>query len=51
MPLKKGSGKNAVSSNIRILRGEGYKPKQAVAIAMSKAGKSRKQAKRRTYAS
>ena len=50
MPLKKGSGKKAVSSNIRILRGEGYKPKQAVAIAMSKAGKSRKPAKRRTYA-
>ena len=51
MPLKKGSGKKAVSSNIRILRGEGYKPKQAVAIAMSKAGKLRKPAKRRTYAS
>jgi uncharacterized protein YdaT len=51
MPLKKGSGKKAVSSNIRILRGEGYKPKQAVAIAMSKAGKSRKSTKRRTYAS
>jgi len=51
MPLKKGSGKKAVSSNIRILRGEGYKPKQAIAIAMSKAGKSRKPAKRRTYAS
>jgi len=50
MPLKKGSGKNAVSSNIRILRGEGYKPKQAVAIAMSKAGKSRKPSKRRTNA-
>ena len=50
MPLKKGSGKKAVSSNIRILRGEGYKPKQAVAIAMSTAGKSRKPSKRRSYA-
>jgi uncharacterized protein YdaT len=42
MPLKKGSSKKAVSGNIRILRREGYKPKQAVAIAMSKAGKRRK---------
>jgi uncharacterized protein YdaT len=42
MPLKKGASKKAVSSNIRILSREGYKPKQAVAIAMSKAGKSRK---------
>jgi len=50
MPLKKGSSKKAVSSNIRILRSEGYKPKQAVAIAMSKAGKQRKSTKRRMRA-
>jgi len=42
MPLKKGSSKKSVSTNIRTLRSEGYKPKQAVAIAMSKAGKRRK---------
>jgi len=42
MPLKKGANRKAVSGNIRTLRREGYKPKQAVAIAMSKAGKRRK---------
>ena len=43
MPLKKGSSDKTVSSNIRELREEGYKaPGQAVAIALEKAGKSRK---------
>lgn len=41
MPLKKGSSNRAVSANIRKLRDEGYSQKQAIAIAMSKAGKSR----------
>jgi uncharacterized protein YdaT len=45
MPLKKGRSKKAISSNIRTLRHEGYKQKQAIAIAMSKAGKSRKRRK------
>ena len=42
MPLKKGSSKTAISSNIRTLRHEGYKQSQAIAIAMSKAGKKKR---------
>ena len=42
MPLTKGKSKKAVSANIRKLRHEGYGQKQAIAIAMKKAGKSRK---------
>lgn len=42
MPLQKGSGKQAVSTNISRLRHEGYPERQAIAIAMSKAGKSKK---------
>lgn len=40
MPLKKGSSKATVSKNISELRHSGYPQKQAVAIAMHKAGKS-----------
>jgi hypothetical protein len=42
VPLAKGCSKEAISKNISILRGEGYKQDQAVAIAHSKAGKSKK---------
>ena len=46
MPLKKGRSKKAVSENIRELRHSGRPQAQAVAIAMKKAGLSRKKAKK-----
>lgn len=45
MPLVKGSSKKAVSENIRREMNSGRPQKQAIAIAMSKAGKSKKKSK------
>jgi len=49
MPLKSGKSSKTVSSNIRELRHSGKPQKQAIAIAMSKAGKSNKGKKPRSY--
>lgn len=45
MPLRKGSSAKTISSNISELRHSGYGEKQAVAIAMNKAGKSKSKGK------
>jgi hypothetical protein len=45
MPLKSGKSKKVVSDNIRTEMNAGKPQKQAIAIAMSKAGKSRKKKK------
>jgi hypothetical protein len=45
MPLKSGSSRKVISANIRTEVKAGRPQRQAIAIAMSKAGKSRRKKK------
>jgi hypothetical protein len=46
MPLKKGSSEKTIGKNIATEEKSGVKPKQAIAIAMEKAGKAKPKGKK-----
>ena len=47
MPLKKGKSKNVISTNIKKEIAAGMPQKQAIAVALSSAGKSKPKAKKK----